>query len=138
MDYNLTPYTFDPSMSTFGLGNTGWSHAVPAEVDEVAGSALTVFDQFRDHDWIVNSRNTADEDVVRTVASMAGLRPRIAHRADSLELVQDMVVAGLGVGLLPSAQGGLGPSGAGTTPTTDLLTPREGLLRHDVTVCPLT
>ena len=28
------------------------------------------------HDWIVNSRNTADEDVVRTLASMAGFAPR--------------------------------------------------------------
>jgi DNA-binding transcriptional LysR family regulator len=50
----------------------------------------------------VNSRNTADEDVVRTVASMAGFAPRITHRADSLDLVQDLIVAGLGVGLLPS------------------------------------
>jgi DNA-binding transcriptional LysR family regulator len=42
--------------------------------------------------------------VVRTVASLAGFRPRIAHRADSLELVQDMIVAGMGVGLLPADQ----------------------------------
>ncbi|NUR77579.1 MAG: LysR family transcriptional regulator, partial [Thermoleophilia bacterium] len=35
--------------------------------------------------------------------------PRIAHRADSLELVQDLVVAGLGVGLLPAD----GPVAAG-------------------------
>ena len=56
------------------------------------------------HDWIVNSRNTADEDVVRTLASMAGFTPRIVHRADSLDLVQDLIVAGLGVGLLPADQ----------------------------------
>src|SRR5680860_784724 len=65
---------------------------------------LAVFDRFRDYDWIVNSRNTADEDVVRTVASLAGFQPRITHRADSLELVQDMIVAGLGIGLLPAAR----------------------------------
>ncbi len=63
-----------------------------------------MFDHFRDHDWIVNSRNTADEDAVRTVASLAGFRPRVSHRADSLELVQDMVAAGLGVGLLPAGR----------------------------------
>jgi DNA-binding transcriptional LysR family regulator len=61
-----------------------------------------VFDEHRERDWIVNSRNTADEDVVRTVASLAGFAPRIAHRADSLDLVQDMIAAGLGVGLLPA------------------------------------
>jgi DNA-binding transcriptional LysR family regulator len=59
---------------------------------------------FADSDWIVNSRNLADEDVVRTLASLAGFVPLVTHRADSLELVQDMVLAGLGVGLLPADQ----------------------------------
>jgi DNA-binding transcriptional LysR family regulator len=61
-----------------------------------------VFERFRGSDWIVNSRGAADEVAVRTIASLAGFEPRIAHRADSLELVQDLIVAGLGVGLLPS------------------------------------
>jgi len=60
-----------------------------------------VFARFRDRSWIVNSRNTADERAVRTVASMAGFEPAVAHRADSLDLVEDLIVAGLGVGLLP-------------------------------------
>ena len=38
------------------------------------------------------------------MASLAGFQPRITHRADSLELVQDMILAGLGVGLLPAAR----------------------------------
>jgi DNA-binding transcriptional LysR family regulator len=38
------------------------------------------------------------------VASLAGFEPRITHRADSLDLVQDMILAGLGVGLLPAAR----------------------------------
>jgi DNA-binding transcriptional LysR family regulator len=32
---------------------------------------------------------------------MAGFTPRITHQADSLDLVEDMITAGLGVGLLP-------------------------------------
>jgi DNA-binding transcriptional LysR family regulator len=35
---------------------------------------------------------------------MAGFTPRITHQADSLDLVQDMIAAGLGVGLLPLGQ----------------------------------
>jgi DNA-binding transcriptional LysR family regulator len=58
-------------------------------------------DRHRDRDWIVNSRNDADERVVAALAAHAGFTPRIAHRADSLDLVQDLVAAGLGVGLLP-------------------------------------
>jgi DNA-binding transcriptional LysR family regulator len=65
-------------------------------------TALEVFGRFRGYDWIGNSRNTADEDVIRTLASMAGFTPHITHQADSLDLVQDMIAAGLGVGLLPS------------------------------------
>ena len=77
---------------------------MPSEPGRGRGTAPEVFDRFRDHDWIVNSRNTADEEVVRVLGSLAGFEPRVAHRADSLELVQDMIVAGLGVGLLPSGQ----------------------------------
>ena len=103
-DYNLAPATFERSLVTAPLGTAAWGLGVPAGEEGRDGAALEVFDRFRDHDWIVNSRNTADEDVVRTVASLAGFQPHVAHRADSLDLVQDMVVAGLGVGLLPMGQ----------------------------------
>jgi DNA-binding transcriptional LysR family regulator len=33
---------------------------------------------------------------------MAEFEPRVSHRVDSLELVQDLVASGLGVGLLPA------------------------------------
>jgi DNA-binding transcriptional LysR family regulator len=103
-DYNLAPATFDPSVSALPLWSTAWGLAVPAGSRRVRGDALAVFDRFRDSDWIVNSRHTADADVVGTVASLTGFAPHIAHRADSLDLVQDMVVAGLGVGLLPAGR----------------------------------
>ncbi|MGW2403729.1 LysR substrate-binding domain-containing protein [Streptomyces sp. NPDC001739] len=38
---------------------------------------------------------------IRTLASMADFTPRVSHQADSLDLVQAMIAAGLGVGLLP-------------------------------------
>ena len=95
-DYNLAPAAFDPALETVPLWEVPWGLGVPR--DAPAGT----FAGFADQDWIVNSRNTADEDVVRTVASAEGFTPRIVHRADSLDLVQDMIVAGLGVGLLPA------------------------------------
>ena len=57
----------------------------------------------------MNSRNTADVEAVRTLASMAGFRPHISHQIDSLDLVEDLIVAGHGVGLLPLAR----PTGDG-------------------------
>ena len=77
---------------------------MPSDPGRGRGTAPEVFGRFRDRDWIVNSRNTADEEVVRVIGSLAGFEPHVAHRADSLELVQDMIVAGLGVGLLPAGQ----------------------------------
>ena len=103
-DYNLAPARFDRSLDTQPLGRRQWSLGTPAGQGRVAGTALEVFRRFAERDWIVNSRNGGDEEAVRTVASLAGFQPRIMHRVDSLELVQDMILAGLGVGLLPAGR----------------------------------
>ncbi|HEX6453247.1 MAG TPA: LysR family transcriptional regulator [Trebonia sp.] len=100
-DYNLAPAAADPSFRRTSLWTARWGLGVPA--DESGGDDTTtgVFARFGSRDWIGNSRNTADEAIIRTLASMAGFTPRITHQADSLDLVQDMITAGLGVGLLP-------------------------------------
>jgi DNA-binding transcriptional LysR family regulator len=108
-DYNLAPARFDgdphrQQLHGVPLGFTPWSLGTPSSGDRLRGSAAEVFRRYRDHDWIVNSRNTADEEAVRVIASLAGFEPRVTHRADSLDLVQDMIVAGLGVGLLPASR----------------------------------
>ena len=101
-DYTLAPAAFPPALEPAALWTTAWGLAVPEGETPLAEDAPAVFRRFQAAGWIVNSRNTADETVVRTIASMAGFEPRITHRADSLELVQDLVVAGEGVGLLPA------------------------------------
>jgi DNA-binding transcriptional LysR family regulator len=73
---------------------------VPARELADGGPAPDAFARFRAHDWIGNSRSTADEEVIRTLAAMAGFTPGITRRADSLDLIRDMITAGLGVGLL--------------------------------------
>jgi DNA-binding transcriptional LysR family regulator len=100
-DYNLAPVAPDAALHRSPLGTAPWGLGVPTREPEASESALQVFARFRTRDWIVNSRNTADEVVIRAIASMAGFTPRITHQADSLDLVQDVIVAGLGVGLLP-------------------------------------
>ena len=103
-DYNLAPATPRPRLHFTQLWSVRWGLGVPAgPADPPAMTdALDVVGTFAHSPWIVNSRNTADEDVVRTLASMAGFIPDIKHEIDSLDLVQDLVVAGLGVGLLPT------------------------------------
>lgn len=85
-DYNLAPAMFDRTVETVPLWEVEWSLGVPVDGESPPANSLAAFDRFRNADWIVNSRNTADEEVVLTVASLAGFVPRITHRADSLDL----------------------------------------------------
>jgi DNA-binding transcriptional LysR family regulator len=105
-DYTLAPVALDPALRVTALWSAAWELGVPAAHDPAGepaeDDAPAVFRRFAEAGWIVNSRNVADEQVVRTIASLAGFEPRIAHRVDSLELVQDLIVAGLGVALLPA------------------------------------
>jgi DNA-binding transcriptional LysR family regulator len=105
-DYNLARLAFDATLQPTPLWSMAWSLGVPDSLDGIASAedAPSVFRRFSQTGWIVNSRNTADEEVVRAIAALAGFDPQIAHRADTLELVHELTVAGLGVGLLPADQ----------------------------------
>ncbi|SEQ02348.1 DNA-binding transcriptional regulator, LysR family [Microlunatus flavus] len=99
-DYNLAPVAVPATMAAVALWTTSWALAVPAGTSP-PGHDLAAW---ASHAWIVNSRNTADEDVVRTLGSLAGFVPRVRHRIDSLDLVEDLVLAGQGVALLPAGR----------------------------------
>ena len=93
-DFTLAPAIFDATLVAQPLFTVPWSLGVPADAPDDA--------DLTGRDWIVNSRNPTEQDVVRTVGSMGGFTPRFVHQADSLVLLQDLIVAGLGVGLLPA------------------------------------
>lgn len=95
-DYNLVPAAPDDMLERTALWVTPWGLAVPEPVPDSFDLA-----HYAGQPWIVNSRNSADETAVRTLASLAGFTPRIAHQIDILELVEDLVLAGYGVALLP-------------------------------------
>jgi DNA-binding transcriptional LysR family regulator len=103
-DYNLAPLSLPREVVATHLWDVEWGLGVPAGEGPRSGPADLA--SYADRPWIVNSRNTADEDVVRTLASLVGFTPRVTHRIDSLELVEDLIVAGRGVGLLPRTRPG--------------------------------
>ena len=94
-DYDLAPAEWRDDHVVSPLWDREWGIGVPTPDRHLDLADLA------DRDWIVNSRHTADEDALRTLASRAGFVPHVVHRIDSLELVDDLVVAGRGVGLLP-------------------------------------
>ncbi|WP_436771641.1 LysR family transcriptional regulator [Yinghuangia sp. YIM S09857] len=114
-DYNLAPAEEDPVLWSTPMWSSRWGLGVPDDGSlpdsppdgashPATGASAEVFARYRSHAWIGNSRNTADETVVAVLSSIAGFRARISHQADSLDLVQDLIAAGLGVGLLPVSQ----------------------------------
>lgn len=99
-DYNLAPASPGPVLETVPLWRIPWGLGVPTAG---ANGPADIADYARDT-WIVNSRNTADEHAVRTLAGLAGFSPDIKHQIDSLDLVEDLIADGYGVGLLPIAR----------------------------------
>ena len=94
-DYNLAPASWRSEYDVMPMWEIEWG------LGRQTSQRRLPFTAYADHDWIVNSRHTADEEVLRTLASMAGFSPRVVHRIDALELVDDLIAAGLGVALLP-------------------------------------
>ncbi len=76
---------------------------VPARLDTLAD-----LESLRGVPWIGNSRDPGDDELADRLCALAGWKPRIRHRADSLELVIDLVLAGQGVSLLPAGAPGAG------------------------------
>ena len=107
-DYNLAPASPGPTLVARTLWSTPWGLGVPLD-EAPRGNRPADLAVWGARPWIVNSRNTADVDAVRTLGSMAGFRPHISHQIDSLDLVEDLIVAGQGVGLLPRDR----PTGGG-------------------------
>jgi DNA-binding transcriptional LysR family regulator len=102
-DYNLAPAAPAATLELVPLWTSSWGLAVP-ESEATPGPADLA--RWADRPWIVNSRNTADHDAARTLGQLAGFAPRISHRIDSLDLVEELILAGHGVGLLPLDRAG--------------------------------
>ncbi|WP_094273624.1 LysR family transcriptional regulator [Rhodococcus sp. OK302] len=97
-DYNLAPASPSPLLEAIPLWSTSWGLGIPDNTT-VSHAELG---SYAETPWIVNSRNTADERAVRTLASLAGFTPRITHQIDSLDLVERLILDGHGVGLMPA------------------------------------
>jgi len=100
-DYGLAPRPALDGVRARQVCQVPMVLAVPRDLEaEVHGPQDLAL--LRDQPWVVNSRGTDDDELASRLCTRAGFTPRVVHRADSLELVQAIVAAGLGVALLPS------------------------------------
>ncbi|MFC5177917.1 LysR family transcriptional regulator [Nocardioides taihuensis] len=97
-DYDLSPLAPTLDLVVRPLWSAPWGVAV--RVDGQGDGPIDLA-TLADSTWIVNSRHTADEEALRTLASLAGFTPRVEHRIDSLDLVAELVAGGAGSALLP-------------------------------------
>ncbi|OIV36877.1 hypothetical protein BIV57_14055 [Mangrovactinospora gilvigrisea] len=105
-EYRLAPRTPPEGVEVEPLWEEPFLLAVPEGLPERVGLPDGPLEVGRlaalaDVEWIANSRGTDDDEVVQRLCALAGFTPRIAHRVDALTLVQSLVGAGLGIGLLP-------------------------------------
>src|SRR5450755_3086165 len=106
-DYTLVPRGGRHIRSQLGQNPTMLAvppdSAVPARI-----GTPDDLEAFRDASWIGNSRDSGDDELASRLCALAGWTPRVRHRADSLDLVIDLVLAGHGVSLLPADAPGAG------------------------------
>ncbi|MCB5181843.1 LysR family transcriptional regulator [Streptomyces antimicrobicus] len=99
--YSLVPRPVPRELDARQLDEQPLYLAVPADHPDAGRPvALAELRDFATTGWIANSRGTDDDELVQRVCAIAGFTPRIAHRMDSLHLVNSLVGAGLGVAVL--------------------------------------
>lgn len=67
----------------------------------LAGRAEVHLEELADENWISVRGGFPVDDVLRSVASVTGVEPRVVHRINDFRVIEELVAAGRGVALLP-------------------------------------
>ncbi len=67
----------------------------------LAGSRRIPLRELADEPWIGVEGGLMVDDVLRSLATIAGVHPRIVQRVNDFRVVEELVAAGIGVALLP-------------------------------------
>ncbi|WP_203880813.1 LysR family transcriptional regulator [Planotetraspora kaengkrachanensis] len=92
---------YDLSLAPRSIPATAY-HEVPMELVVQAADGRAPEEIITDPTttWITNSRAHDDDELIQRMTAQFGVVPRIAHRADSLDLGIRLIVAGLGAALM--------------------------------------
>ena len=102
-DYSIRPRFVPDGQGTVLIGHEPIYLVAPADAG-VRGPIERPADllQVSSATWITNARGVEDDELTSRLCGLAGFKPRMVHRADSYELLGQMVAAGLGVAFVPA------------------------------------
>ncbi|CAM4050951.1 LysR family transcriptional regulator [Nocardiopsis rhodophaea] len=101
-EYSLVPRNFPETLTLHRLGSEplllSQPSGPPASSRTLTRQRLSAL---KSASWISNSRGSDEDELVQRMCAAAGFAPRIRHRIDNLEVVEQVVASGRGVGVMP-------------------------------------
>ena len=99
--YSLLPRRFPGTLRVHPVGTEGLLLSQPSQGADSRTLTRRRLRELADAAWIASPYRGDEEALVQRMCADAGFTPRIVHRIDTLELFEELVAAGLGVGVVP-------------------------------------
>lgn len=99
--YSLLPRYFPEALAVHPIGTEGLLLSQPSEGADSRTLTRRRLRELSGAAWIASPYRGDEESLVQRMCADAGFTPRITHRIDNLELFEDLVAAGIGVGVVP-------------------------------------
>ncbi|MDT0329321.1 LysR family transcriptional regulator [Nocardiopsis lambiniae] len=99
--YSLLPRDFPGTLTVHSIGTEGLLLSQPSQGADSRALTRRRLRDLADAAWIASPYRGDEETLVQRMCADAGFTPRIVHRIDNLELFEELVAAGVGVGVVP-------------------------------------
>ncbi|MFD3685058.1 LysR family transcriptional regulator [Nocardiopsis sp. NPDC058631] len=99
--YSLLPRDFPGTLTVRPIGREDLLLSQPSEGADSRTLTRRRLRELSGAAWIASPYRGDEEALVQRMCADAGFTPRIAHRVDTLELFEELVAAGVGIGVVP-------------------------------------
>ncbi|MDE3724961.1 LysR family transcriptional regulator [Nocardiopsis sp. N85] len=99
--YSLLPRDFPGTLTVHPVGTEGLLLSQPSQGADSRALTRRRLRDLAGAAWIASPYRGDEETLVQRMCADAGFTPRIVHRIDNLELFEELVAAGVGVGVVP-------------------------------------
>lgn len=99
--YSLLPRRFPGTLTVHPVGTEGLLLSQPSLGADSRTLTRRRLRELSDAAWIASPYRGDEAALVHRMCADAGFTPRIVHRIDTLELFEELVATGLGVGVVP-------------------------------------